>query len=328
MKTKYLISAAVFVICFVVLAAFILNLDNLLVGDNGYTGPTASESHDKIKTVYIDGEPYLPREEIVNLLVMGLDEAGYADQGGRAQVDFLLLISFNKEDKTYKMYQINRDTMADVDIYNSLGEMIDTKKQQIALSYAYGDKTSINSIQKANNTIKSLSKLLYGVKIHHYVTVTIAGASNFVDEIGGVDVMINQDMTMINPMFVKGEQVSLDGESAIQYLRARKGLDDSTNVARMERHKTFVDAVIQRMSQIDFNAEKLESLYNAVSPYVFTGCQNACFDEIFGYFDSFASAGIEALPGKAVMGEVYIEFYLDEDKMKGLVTNVFLKRAD
>ena len=326
-KRKFVIIAVIALVCLGLLLALILNLDNIFNGEGFFSGISATESQKKLQTVYIDNVPYLPRKEVVNFLVMGLDEEGYAEGEGRAQVDFLLLISFNKEDQTYKMYQIDRDTMAEVDTYNNRGEKIGTKTEQIALSYAYGDNKTISNPQKANNTIKSVSKLFYGLKIHHYVAITMSGTAELVDALGGINIVVKDDMTAINELFVHGEEVMLDGKLALQYIRARGGLDVPTNIARMARQRDFLSVVIEKLASTELDTGNALSIYSSIEEYTFTGCDDDCFSELFGYLNDYSSLGIVSLEGESVRGEKFMEFYIDENVMKGLVTNVFFEKA-
>ena len=57
------------------------------------------------------------------------------------------------------------------------------------------------------------------------------------DLVGGVSVTMEEDGTQIDPAFVKGATVRLSGSQAEAFVRARMGLENDTNLARMQRQR-------------------------------------------------------------------------------------------
>ena len=74
------------------------------------------------------------------------------------QADFLLLIVIDAPDKKVSMLQIDRDTITDVETLGVLGNVIGTRKLQIALSHSYGKTPQDNCAY----TVKTVSNLLQG----------------------------------------------------------------------------------------------------------------------------------------------------------------------
>ncbi len=60
------------------------------------------------------------------------------------------------------------------------------------------------------------------------------------DAVGGVTVTVLDDMTSADPALEKGAEVTLQGKQALTYVRTRRGLDDSTNLHRMERQRQYM----------------------------------------------------------------------------------------
>ena len=100
------------------------------------------------------GNIYAYNEEIITFLFMGIDknsevqEVEEGTDGGQA--DALFLAVMNPLDKTIKIIGINRNTMADVDIYNSEGAYVTTQQAQIAVQHGFGNGASTSAKQCPN----------------------------------------------------------------------------------------------------------------------------------------------------------------------------------
>lgn len=326
MKKKIVIRLVALILCLAAGIALILSLDTLLYGD-GEGGGSASDEELARRTVYIDGERYLRRADVETFLIMGLDRFGETSEDGRAQADLIVLAVFDKETKSYRLLQINRDTMTKVDRYSNSGQLVDTQVMQIALSYAYGELENMSSHKKCKNTAKSVEELLYGIEVDHYLSITMDGMEKLIDRVGGVTLTVRDDLTLADERLVKGETVTMDGALALKYVRARRGLEDASNTARMERQRDFMEALIGGLSD-SVDEMDLFSMLREVEAHTYTGCDEDCIHNLQGYLESYESEGISALPGESVLGEIYMEFYVDEDELEELVKDVFLEKAE
>ena len=102
--------------------------------------------------------------------------------------------------------------------------------------------------------IKYLGTLIYynlGVPVDFYAQVNVSGFRGVVDAVGGVDVVIQQDMDYDDPLqdlhihLKKGPQ-HLDGNKAEQFVRFRKGYV-SADLARIDAQKIFMTAFIKKL---------------------------------------------------------------------------------
>lgn len=102
--------------------------------------------------------------------------------------------------------------------------------------------------------IKYLGTLIYynfGVPVDFYAQVNVSGFRGVVDAVGGVDVVIQQDMNYDDPLqdlhihLKKGSQ-HLDGNKAEQFVRFRKGYV-SADLARIDAQKIFMTAFIKKL---------------------------------------------------------------------------------
>jgi LCP family protein required for cell wall assembly len=327
-ETRKIIMFIVFLLCIALVAAFLLNLDKIFgEGDYGYDG-SATEHKKKMDTVYIDGVPYLPREGVKNYLIIGVDEFGEVTEGGVAQADFITVLSINSKNNSYTVLSVNRDTMTEVDVLDVFGNKSETRVEQIALSHAYGSPFEISNFQKCKNTENAVSKLLYGVKFDGYISLTMDALKGMVDFLGGVKITVEVDLSEFDERFVLGEEVLLDGDMALTYIRARGGLEDSSNISRMKRQETFIRAFIKRIAENKFDDSAVIACYNRISSYIVTDSGAETIDEMTGILASCDSSDLISIKGEAREKDHYMAFYVDEEALKKTVTEVFFSNAN
>jgi LCP family protein required for cell wall assembly len=242
------------------------------------------------------------------------------------QADFLMLFVFDNVSKKCTALHINRDTMADVNKLDVTGfKVVGTINQQIALAHIYGDgdKTS------CRNTADAVSKLLKNVKIDHYISVTMDTVPVFNDLVGGVEVTVTEDFSGLDDTLVKGEKVTLMGEHALNYVRTRKGLEDSSNSTRMERQKQYLEALYNKTMQcIESDDEFVVNASLAISDYIVSDRSVTQLQEIMEKASSYEFAGIMSLEGESRMGEKFIEFYPDEELLMKTVVDLFFTEKE
>ncbi len=274
------------------------------------------------------GEEYVRNNEIETLLVLGLDKYSYdvdnSSYANNQQADFVMLLVFNNTEKTFSAIHINRDTMTDINVLGVAGQKIDTVNGQLALSYAYG-KGGINS---CHNTEDSVSEILCGLDINSSVAVNMDAVPDFNDLVGGVEVLVEDDFSEIDESLKMGEKVTLKGEQALNYVRSRYDLEDSTNGRRMERQRQYLNALYAKtkscIEQDDEFALKVVEVFDdrfVSEEYHEASRQQQLIEKITDY----EFTGIVSLNGEIKKGEEFIEFYPDENAVKELVVNTFYK---
>ena len=232
----------------------------ILIGGVGYTvffadkgenekDDKSSESELKEETsnsdkIVVDGVEYRPNTNLQTILFMGIDKQAKGVDGSRpgenGQSDSLNLLIVDRETKQAKILQINRDSMVDVEVYSVDGVKNRTESMQIALQYAYGDGEE----QSCRLTAERVSELLYGVDIQSYLSLTLEGMIEIADAIGGVQMTIPEDYTAIDPAFVKGSTITMDGKLVEKYVRTRDIDELDSNLDRMKRQQQFMNALI------------------------------------------------------------------------------------
>lgn len=270
------------------------------------------------------GTTYTQRKELDTVLIMGLDKYEADQQSGkylnRQQSDFLLLIAVDRDAKTYSVLHLNRDTMTDMSVLGDRGMRVDRVNAQLALAHTYGD----GGVNSCRNTVEAVSNLLHGVKIDNYLALTMDAVAILNDLTGGVTVEIQDDFSAVDPDLVQGQTFTLQGNQALTYVRTRKGLDDSSNLRRMERQRQYMQALRTQLSEKQQkNQDFLPAAVMEISDYMFSDLTVNQISAISQRLAGYTFAGFETLKGEAVKGERFMEFYPDEDALMETVLRLY-----
>lgn len=185
--------------------------------------------------VYHNGKSYYYNENLINLLLIGVDrESNSTAKNGQA--DALYLVSMDTKQDKVKIVGISRNTLCKMNVYGSDGKPYGTENAQICLAYAYGN----DDITSSENCVSAVSNLLFNIPVNGYYTIYFDSLSKIVDMVGGVRVTIPADT--MDPQFAntKGKSAVLDGSDAMSFLRMR----NDSNAPRVERHKEFISGFI------------------------------------------------------------------------------------
>ena len=326
MKTNFkkIVLVAVFLVALVSVVAVALFVADFAENSGDNIPDDESNSANTMNAIYIDGEKYYPRVSVLNYLIIGVDK--FEDQEKRGQSDFIMILSVDRDAGTYKLISINRDTMVEVDHYDTNGKKGDTKVEQIALSHAYGKKDEISNKQKCENTELSVSRIFMGMKFDGYISMTMDAVCEMVDEIGGVEVLIKDDMKIVDERLVQGETVLLDGDLALKFVRARTGVGEGKNPERMERQKDFLKAFFAKLEGQSLNTSIIE-LYDEISSMLVSDSEDT-YLEIFEKLSSYDNAGFVSPEGEYTMGQTYWEFNVSKDSIEEILKSIFYEKAD
>ncbi|MBE5869202.1 MAG: hypothetical protein E7293_09690 [Lachnospiraceae bacterium] len=275
-------------------------------------------------TMEYKGQEYVLKDNVETFLVLGLDKFEGVltndSYNNDQQADFLLLLVFDNEKKQCEAIQINRDTMANMSVLGVAGQKIDTVNKQIALAHTYGNGKEVS----CRNTADAVSELLLGVNIDHYISLTMDAVPVLNDLVGGVEVTLLEDFTDVDAAMVKGKTVTLKGEQALHYVRTRYGLEDSSNSARMERQKQYIQALYeQSMQRVSQDEEFLVEATVKLADHMVSDRSVNRLQELAEKFAAYEFKGVNSIEGELVLGEEFMEFYPNEDAIKETVVNLF-----
>lgn len=267
---------------------------------------------------------YEPKEGLETILVMGLDKFEHAEQEAgylnNEQSDFLMVLALDKKNQQCDILHLNRDTMTEIQRLGVGGGAAGTFTGQLALAHTFGSGGSDSCL----NTTKAVSKLLGGVKIDHYLSVTMDAVAKVNDLVGGVEVEIMDDFSQIDPQMVQGEKVRLTGEQALLYVRTRMGLEDSSNLHRMERQRQYMDALYQKTMECKHSDPSfMKNVFLEISGSFQSDYSVNQLEKLFGQMEEYTVNPIRTLEGKAVKGAEFMEFYVNEDAKQRTAVELF-----
>ena len=282
------------------------------------------------------GGNYALNEDLITVLVMGIDKETVVEVGGQSweeeegseyaggQADALFLLLINPHDKNVSVISINRNTMAEVDVFDEEGNYQGVFTEQIALQHGYGDGKEESCLRQ----VKAISRMFHGIPIHGYAAVSMDAIPELNDMVGGITVEVLDDI--IYPEYDmdlhQGETVTLLGEKAYWYVRLRDENMFNSNELRLQRQKQYMttfaaEAKNQSMSDIRVAV----NLYQTVHKYMVTDIDLNEFTymvtEYINY--DFDRENMYSLQGETVQGNDFEEFYVDEDSLQDLIIELF-----
>lgn len=272
-------------------------------------------------------QKYQPDPDVTTLLIGGVDNYGKLDltADGGGEVDMLMLLVINDRLRTVDILQINRDTMTLIDVLNENDIRIGDATAQIALSHAYGNGGTVS----AKNTVAAVENLLYGIDIDEYMFVNMGAVPVINDFFGGVEVEIEDDFSDVDLSLVEGERIRLSGQQALTYLRARKDLNDPTNVNRMERHRVYIAGLLEAVRICVSNAaDSTFSLYNSIYDYMVTSFSATEMAALVLQSADYEINEITVPEGSFSETSQLEEFYVDNEKLRQTVIELFYRSVN
>lgn len=241
-KKKILIGILIFFLCVIIglISTFFilkhLGKQSMLdYNDLNVSVPDGIDYEDNGRIVYYKGHTYQFNENIASVLFMGIDNRELKEDaiaGTAGQADALYLFTYNALNGQIKVLSLNRDTMTDIARYDAGGSYYDTTTTQLCLAYAYGDGKSLS----AENQVTAVERLLYNIPINGYYAINLDAIKILNDDIGGVT--LTPQYTFGH--FVKGQQITIKGDLAEEFVRHRDTnlLDD--NLRRMDCQRLYI----------------------------------------------------------------------------------------
>ena len=149
------------------------------------------------------------------------------------------------------------------------------------------------------------------------------------DAVGGVTVKVLDDMTSADPAFVKDTEVTLKGKQALTYVRIRKGLDDSTNLHRMERQRQYMGELYKGLvSKLHDDDSFAADLILSINDDLTSDCTAGQLQDLGEFLGECPAPTIDTIDGENVKGEEFMEFYPDESQLRQYVIDHFYEPAD
>ena len=187
----------------------------------------------------------------INILIMGSDSregegnTGYGEVEGQRS-DTTLLVHLYEGRESAIIVSIPRDSYVTIpDCKNSEGNIVNSTTQKFNAAFSIGGPVC---------TIKTIESLT-NVRIDKFVILDFNAFKKVVDALNGVEICLTTPVT--DPIIagsggtnldLPAGYSTLDGNQALQFVRARENLGDGSDLSRIERQQYFIGAMIRDMS--------------------------------------------------------------------------------
>ena len=297
---------------------------------------TVSKVEKDDDTIMYKGKKYRYNKDVVTILFMGIDNNGKLppkdenrDYRKGGQADALLLAVINPHDNTVKMVNINRNAIAEVDIYDENGNFVETRATQVCLAHGYGTGYE----DSCERQVKSVSNLFNYIPISGYISMEMGGVGVMNDAVGGVEVEILDDIPLgsDNLKHRQGETVTLMGDDARIYVKYRDTKEFDSVSTRMRRQKQYVNALTGKLvAKSKKDAKFPITLLMELSDYTVTNLDASKITyltgECIGY--DIDTENIYSLEGETVVAEDgFEEFHADEEAVTDLIFELFYENV-
>lgn len=274
------------------------------------------------KTIIRDGVEYYPRQDMIVIMVAGIDEFGVVQDSGTynnpGEADMVALVILNQSTKKIDVLALNRDTMLDMPVLGIGGKQAGTKYGQLALAHTYG-----NGLTESSENLKNtVSDFLYGLDIDYYVTMNMDAISRLNDAVGGVTVTVEDDFSSVDPTIGMGK-VKLQGQQAVSFLRSRQLVGDQLNLTRMKRHEVYISSFVTEL-RAKLSADKTFATvtYADVAEYMVTDVSSSALLGLVEHYSDYEMGQIYSLKGENKVGE-YMEYHVDEAELDRMILQLF-----
>ncbi len=280
---------------------------------------------------------YRYRPGIVNILLLGIDKNIPLDEqeerrDNLGMSDAIMLVSLDTERHEVKVIAIPRDSVAELQTLTEDGERGPMEKSRICRQYAAGrNPEECNQLTK-----EAVSRLLYNVPIQRCCAINDNVLPTLNDAIGGVDVVVQEDLTNWEERFVEGATVHLEAELAYRYVNLRNtGRVDGT-LLRTQRQKQYVKAFAEQAKSVAVNnpsimfalLKELQELQRNRDM-----CMDVTVADVMYLLPellkvSFSDEMIQVLPGESEMGEEqHANYFLDSNGVIDIVIDTFYEEV-
>lgn len=320
-KPKYLKDIGFF--CMILLLVLVMLLSGLRVLESTVLSTETGEEAYESKTIYREDTAWFPRQDITTVLLMGIDRYGPVEHSGtynnRGAADMAMVVVLDHAQEVVRVLQLNRDTMVEMPVLGIGGRPAGTAYGQLALAHTQGSGLA----DSCENMVKTVSDLLYGLEIDYYVAMNMDAIPILNDAVGGVTVTVTEDFSAVDPTIRLGEMTLLADQS-IHYVRTRKGVGDQLNLSRIQRQRDYVNGFVDSFQAArEKDGDLVADMYEAVSEYLVTDLSVTVVSALIDRYSHYSIAEVVSPQGENVLGEVYFEFYVDEQDLDDLILRLF-----
>ena len=215
-------------------------------------------------------------QDRVNVLLLGIGGEGH--EGGKL-TDTIILASYKPSEEKFAMMSIPRD------LYIKSENFGWTKINAV---YAYAEQKKEGDGPRA---ISEALENLFDQQINYHVVVDFEGFEKLIDDLGGIDVMVDNDLidnsypakgrenaypysSRFERLVIKKGPQQFDGETALKFARSRHGAgSEGSDFARSRRQQKIIMAVKDKALSSLINPGKVSSMISAYNKNIKTNLQ-------------------------------------------------------
>ncbi|MFI0088476.1 LCP family protein [Streptomyces bobili] len=214
---------------------------------------------------YAKERPTALVKDAQNVLLIGSDSragdgnSAYGRDSGTERSDTTILLHLSAGRRSATAVSIPRDLMVDVP---ACRRPDGSRSAPTFAMFNYSFQTGGSAC-----TIRTVEKLT-DIRIDHHVVVDFHGFKKMVDALDGVEVCLKEPIRdKAARLRLPAGRVTLDGEQALGYVRARKTLGDGSDTDRMDRQQRFLGALVNKAQSNDvlLNPVKLYPVLDAAT---------------------------------------------------------------
>ncbi len=283
--------------------------------------PPADDNADWQSTITFNGVNYRRRRDLKTVLFLGVDNANLTESvgeiaGNNGRADAIMLFLLDTGTKTMQTLAISRDTITDVDVYRGNGDYAYTGPMHITLQYIYGDSDRRSCFLME----RTVSRLLYNVPITGSLALKMDGIPLIVEELGGITLTFPEDYSYIDPAYVSGAQVTLDGPATEKFVRSRDITVTGSAEQRLARETWFMHELFSQLKAKGGMAETLQHMLTVAGDSIETNLDAETLQMLAEYDLQEETLKV---PGATVAGAVHDEYHVDEEALQQMIIELF-----
>jgi LCP family protein required for cell wall assembly len=241
-----------------------------------------------------------------NILLIGSDSRSgdgngrYGRDSGTERSDTTILLHLSADRRSATAVSLPRDLMVDVPSCRR-PDGSRTEPMFAMFNHAFqmgGSACTIRTVEK-----------LTDIRIDHHMVVDFHGFKDMVDAVDGVEVCLKKPINdKAAKLKLPAGRVTLDGEQALGYVRARKSLGDGSDTDRMDRQQRFLGALVSKVQSNDvlLNPVKLYPVLDAATSSLTTDPDLASLRGLYELVRSVRDIPTERVQFLTVPRESYV----------------------
>lgn len=276
-----------------------------------------------------EGATYERDPNVVPVLFIGTDQdTGRTAPGYNGQADALILMGIDTAEGDVTCISLSRNAKTQIEAFDPVTrESEGLQEDYLCLAYSYG------GTDRHSGTLccDAVSRML-GVGVGAYLILDMSGVGALADALGGVELTAIEDVFKTD--IKQGQEVTLQGQSALEYVWQRDERDDYSAAGRLARQAQFARAFAsQALAEAQSDPAALMELWDVVQEHSKT---NLSTNELAFLLASVAANGASGTDGVEMLtipGELQpvpgrmSQFITDEAAAQEMMLEVFYREV-